>query len=1113
MPPPASFYTITSFPYSQLVDDVDFNAGTYGNSVNDVWFFHVATQDGVLGNFVTDATINPQVTFYETDALTTIQSSGDQAAWARMYAGRNYWIQIRNFALASASGDFTVSFDRAELNPPVARGQIIINGDSSGEPATLLRLDGTVVGFLTAPPSGEIGHGLPDGTTLWHDRYARYGAGNALSIFDPDLNRVLSFDTSPSLGSDFPRINNNGINFYLSDDTGRVHSITPGGQASGIIATLGTTPNAIAVDPDATILYYASGSTIKRWDLVSDVALSDLYTAPGTIAVTQNNHPGDLLYLADGTLVTFYAVGGVFGTYTLVHLDQHGTVLHSYGYNPPIAINHLAYAADNPDAVTLWLFLNNGGDSGRFQHLRLSDGVADVTFDTDHFSGGANQTAGSDTMFGPSNSCTAVLLGYNSSANPCCNAGYGGPTQGPTGEPSLTPNETPPAPTPSTSPGTCCGSSGPGGSPPSTGYGPPGGPAGTTPTPTTPRIVPVGGAAPSYTACSGGGVPNTASDPVNAQDLTTCTTPLVHLKWSLPDASVRRYGTRAFTSGNGQAVAARVLKWGAVSQTLSDRYGSFQASSFTVKLSDYDRTIRALLSAASTKYIDGKEVEILVETAANAALSVTPLVLARGIVTSWKYHPDLTFDLTVTDPLGYRFSSVSLDRPLPQALIGSVFDDAAEQNQNRPLPIIYGDESDDYTWSLEHSRVPVGIVPVIHLGKANAISASGVPGSQWEAFLIAGHAIAGIQSVFASNLDPAGEGSVRMSTATYGVDFLVPGEDCAKYFDVTGSNGTTYRVALLFARGPRADAHIKGRVPITVNACGIEDVGDGSGDVITNIAYQRQHFLSNFVVGNWTSGAWLAVPAFGDGTGKVRTSSFATCRTTQIARIGGDGYQGALYIGTQKPAREWDREFGESGDMRLGVNNHGQLLAMTVDDQASTSGLTTFTATAHVLGGSFEIEPKGDEIFNVYTYEYGPETATSRNAGKARTIKNATSITNHGERLAQARVYQATRHKPTADDVANRTMLRSADAPTNVQFKLDLRGTELQIGELIKVTSYLGIGSTGWTNRVLLVVGIQTNPDEDEFSTVIACEDVGDFVGGSYLALDGAFGLDVAMVA
>jgi hypothetical protein len=653
--------------------------------------------------------------------------------------------------------------------------------------------------------------------------------------------------------------------------------------------------------------------------------------------------------------------------------------------------------------------------------------------------------------------------------------------------------------------GPCCATTGPAGAPTETGYNGTGttGPKGTTAPTLTPRVIPPGGDAPSYQTCnSGGGTPATTADPADASSLVTCKTPMVHIKWTLPDASARRYGKRAFTSANGQAVSARVLRYGGVSQVLADRHGSFQASQWTVTLSDYDRAIRTILSTASTKYIDGKEMEMLIE---DFSAGSQPFVLARGVVTDYKFRPDMTVDITVTDPLGYRYSSVSIDRPIPHRVWRKeLFPGLPEEASGRAMPIIYGEESDDYTWSLVPERIPVGILPVVYLGPANTISAVGIPGGEWEAFGIAGHAISCVQSIFASNLLES-PGPVRMATSTYGSEFLVPGIDVPLYYDITGSDGVTERVCLMFGTGERIEQHIAGTVPITINLAGIEDVGDGSGNTITETALQFQHFLSYWVTQNYLTGNWGAVPTFGDGTGKVRTSSFSAVNAVHAARLGtSQGYQGSMYIGDQKPAREWSKEFQTGGDMRLGVNHQGQLLVTTLDHTQSTVGLTTFTDEDHMVQQSFQIDPQISEVFNVYSHEYGVEPATGRNAGQAQTIRHPASITNHGERIAQARVNRATRQKPTADDVANRALLQSYDAPTDVAFDLDLRGTALKLGQAVKVTHYQGVGPLGWTDRNLVVTGVTAYPDEDNFSTSIELEDWHDVLalGGSVLEID-----------
>jgi hypothetical protein len=166
-----------------------------------------------------------------------------------------------------------------------------------------------------------------------------------------------------------------------------------------------------------------------------------------------------------------------------------------------------------------------------------------------------------------------------------------------------------------------------------------------------------------------------------------------------------------------------------------------------------------------------------------------------------------------------------------------------------------------------------------------------------------------------------------------------------------------------------------------------------------------------------------------------------------------------------------------------------------------------------VIADSFTIEPKPEEIANVFTYQAGPEAATNRISLAAVTIRNTTSIAHHDEREAQALTYPATRDQTTADDVANRTLVRTADAPTEVAFAMNLRGAAFQLGQLIRLQHYQGIGPFGWTDRVLLVTGVQTMPDDDQFACEIACEDVDEILdaGDTVLRID-VGSLDVSVV-
>jgi hypothetical protein len=647
--------------------------------------------------------------------------------------------------------------------------------------------------------------------------------------------------------------------------------------------------------------------------------------------------------------------------------------------------------------------------------------------------------------------------------------------------------------------GTCCGNGGPGGAPPGQQPG--------DPPVTTPRTIPPGGYPPSYTACTGGGQPATASDPADQQTGDGMVVPRVHLQWTLADATVRRFGAYDFVSSNGGAVSGRVLSWGAVATTLADREGSFRTFSTTVVLADADRAIRNILDLAPR--VGGTEVVFWIEDAHAGAL---PRALARGVLSDWRTGSDrLTVELDVTDPLGYRYSSVSLDRPVPDGVISAIWaPQCPEQNRNRPIPIIYGEVSDDYTWSLDPARIPAGIVPCIHVGPAHTINGLSAywPEVDIQAFLVCGHAVTGIPSWFGSNVNPDGAGSVRMDPGTAGVDFYVPGESGWRaptdYIDVVGSDGVTRRMTFILARGPRSDDAVSGRVPITCNVCGIESVGDGSGTLITDLAWIVQHFLAYFVLQDYTTGSWGAVPAFSDGTPKVRTSSFDAAQALHEERVHESssqaipGYQGDVFIGQQRPSREWLTDLMRGADLRLGVNHHGQIVAVSIDDVPVLADLETVTAEAHILDEQqFRVVPALSEIINVQDFECGVEPATGRLAHPRRTIHDDLSIAYHGRRHGNAWTVLTTRVLPTAEDVVGRRVARSGDPRPYVEFPLDLQGLDLTLGQLIRVTHHEGIGEFGWTDRVLIVVGVTTDPNA--LATTVHAED---FHG--YLVLPGS---------
>ena len=71
MPPPASFLLVSSLPYSRVVTQAEFNAGTYGTAANEVWFKYVPAVDSVVAFMPPPPgeTNTPNVLFFEKSAL------------------------------------------------------------------------------------------------------------------------------------------------------------------------------------------------------------------------------------------------------------------------------------------------------------------------------------------------------------------------------------------------------------------------------------------------------------------------------------------------------------------------------------------------------------------------------------------------------------------------------------------------------------------------------------------------------------------------------------------------------------------------------------------------------------------------------------------------------------------------------------------------------------------------------------------------------------------------------------------------------------------------------------------------------------------------------------
>ena len=662
---------------------------------------------------------------------------------------------------------------------------------------------------------------------------------------------------------------------------------------------------------------------------------------------------------------------------------------------------------------------------------------------------------------------------------------------------------------PTTIPGTnqlqgnpCCGNGGPGGGTSQWTYHSLT-PSLKHPQSSTPVLIPPGGAPPSYTACTGDGIGPTGTDPIDPQTLAGIATPLVYLDLGLPDATNLRLSQGPVATPGKPRRDPRIAEIGPISQVLSDHFGRLSAQEIHVTLRDADHLMHGHAVDATNRYLKGSPGTFWAESDAARRAGTSPLKLASTLLR--RFRPgrgaDRTFQLEFVDELFARQSPTSVDRPLPPVLVGDVFPNAAENVTHIPIPIYFGEYGDDDKSIENPARVPVGIAPLIGpIGPPELLS----DGNTWDPYVVCLYAIGAISSIFGSNLHPGGPGSVRWDPDDEGSIYLIPGGSgynaifATPYQDVTAPDGTVYRVTKAYARGEQSRDHKEGRVPMSVNLCGIEEIGDGTGKVITDAA-EVLYFLLNFIVFQTvTTGTWgapsspPAVPVDATGTPKVSRQSAIDLKAIHDARIAGR-YEVAWALREHKTVSAYLTEFLRGTGIRLGRDRH-QVIMHTLDDQADLSSLTTFDH-ASIVPGTFTLDPAADEIVNKISFVYGPEAATGRFSGPIQSIKDTGEIALYDATFDRVDVeMHPIRKGSVAADVMSHELLRKRNEIRYGSFQTDLRGVTLTVGQLIQVTNDEGLGTTGWTSRVVLVVGITMHPDMAEMLATIHVEDIHDIV-------------------
>ena len=306
-------------------------------------------------------------------------------------------------------------------------------------------------------------------------------------------------------------------------------------------------------------------------------------------------------------------------------------------------------------------------------------------------------------------------------------------------------------------------------------------------------------------------------------------------------------GTRCYSSGPFLYYEDRIPEGGFdnVTVAVSERPSDLASQTFRLSLDDKDGAVTTIIEGADTV----RRSRVVAKLASEQLPEADWYTFFDGIVDDWQSESGVVV-------LGCRTDEVALNGFCPKVpLRAGNIPGLIEKSRGVYAPVIYGLHDDQ-------SLGGKGAVKTIPVNATTTPAAY----TQW----IVGQGRYYVDRVFKNG---AGVGAYPT------------------YFGVSYPNwgGTWYTVIVVVANCVVDDE-------ITADVRGLTSDGTEVGPVITNSAEQLQHFLVNFVWGDWRSGAWLSathVRRGGTGNSPIDTDSFAEA-SSFLATFGGEG---SLYVG------------------------------------------------------------------------------------------------------------------------------------------------------------------------------------------------------------------------
>jgi hypothetical protein len=171
-----------------------------------------------------------------------------------------------------------------------------------------------------------------------------------------------------------------------------------------------------------------------------------------------------------------------------------------------------------------------------------------------------------------------------------------------------------------------------------------------------------------------------------------------------------------------------------------------------------------------------------------------------------------------------------------------------------------------------------------------------------------------------------------------------------------------------------------------------------------------------------------------------------------------------------------------NADVDSGFNRKCQFFVSMADESPVTlDAARTIIDQTDIFQGTFQPTDQVADLFNevpaVYQKDYAGHVESGW--GAEYEASDGVSITAMGETKTSPTVeLHMTRDQATAEDVVQRRLMRSKEPPRVVKFTTGIGGLNIELGDMLKVTHFEGIGANGWTENPVRVLRHETDPDQ-----------------------------------